>query len=362
MTGQELSLLFDTRIDDSYSDDSQGAPRQRLFDDAFIRTIEDRYRGVGSTQKELDEISEVLVSSGSAVVRNNRVRVRPLPVTLITFNGTIVTFTLATDHDLQVGDSFTISSATGLTGANGTYTATAVSGITVTAADPGISGTFIPGAAKLTFSAMLADYLHMLSVKCRMRPRRNGDRISAMTTGQTTVIEFSIPTAYRSEEAIALTGALGVVGILPVMYLKKLNRYRYQIFSDQYLTTPLVTSGTYQGQATVKRVSTRAAVYFMPDQDISQLSKPTAMFPGVRMADSYLHILPEDQECDLISMDYIRVPSVRIDLNDAVTDLSLHYTERFLNRVVDEAIKLFYESVRDPQQIAVVSQQTQANP
>jgi hypothetical protein len=60
VTGLDLSKLFEDKIDNSYSDYVSDAKMQRAFDNAFLRIIENKYRGM-DTQKEFDELSELMV-------------------------------------------------------------------------------------------------------------------------------------------------------------------------------------------------------------------------------------------------------------------------------------------------------------
>ena len=60
VTGLDLSKLFEDKIDNSYSDYVSAPKKQRAFDNAFLRIIENKYRGM-DTQKEFDELSELIV-------------------------------------------------------------------------------------------------------------------------------------------------------------------------------------------------------------------------------------------------------------------------------------------------------------
>ena len=70
-TGADLSKLFDDKIDNSYSDYVSVAKKQRAFDNAFLRIIENKYRGM-DTQKEFDELSELIVIDKEFEINNNR--------------------------------------------------------------------------------------------------------------------------------------------------------------------------------------------------------------------------------------------------------------------------------------------------
>jgi hypothetical protein len=365
MTGLDLSLLMDARVDDAYSDFSSDPQKQLLINDAFIRIIEDKYKVVGSSQKELDEVSNFIASGVEVPVRSNRFRVRPFSISAIAYNGTIITFSISTPfNDIIVGDSFTVSNVGGVVGVNTTFVATAVTANSVTAVDPGATGVYLAGSGRLTVDSMYSDYLHMLSIKCRMSPKRSGLNVFKMDgDGVTGTLSFYRPSSFRSEDMAAIFNPVGMIGVPAsgIVYLQKLNRFNYKLFADQYLTTPIPLTGTYVGGASVKPISYRSARYFGPDSDISQLSAPTPEIPGVRLADSFMNVYPESYDCDMVKMDYVKVPEVTIDVTDANTELLNFYTERFLNRVIDEALKLYYERVRDPNQFSVSQQSSQQN-
>jgi hypothetical protein len=63
-----------------------------------------------------------------------------------------------------------------------------------------------------------------------------------------------------------------------------------------------------------------------------------------------------------VSVDYIRKPSVEIRVDDNVQDLTLYYSETLLNRLTDEAVKMFYQEVRDPNQYQVADREMLDNP
>jgi len=71
VTGLDLKRLFEDKIDNSYSDYVSDPKMQRAFDNAFLRIIENKYRGL-DTQKEFDELSELMVIDRNIIVNNNR--------------------------------------------------------------------------------------------------------------------------------------------------------------------------------------------------------------------------------------------------------------------------------------------------
>ena len=98
------------------------------------------------------------------------------------------------------------------------------------------------------------------------------------------------------------------------------------------------------------------------DRDIAQLSAPTPEFPGVRTADSFMYILPDDHVCDKVTMDYLKKPDVMITVDNDEIELLDYYTQKFLERVVEEAMDVYYQSTRAPQQVGLTNQSIIENP
>ncbi len=363
MTGAELALLFDDKIDYSFSDNLSPQRKQRIFSNAFINTIEAKYRNL-STEKQYSEMSHLIVTDEERNVTNNRIRVRPWNVNTLVYTGTVVTFTSFSEHNLSVGDTFTLSNASGVTGANTTYTVQSVpSATSLIAADPGITGTYDQGSGNITYTNMFSNYLHMFSIQCRMYKRSDGHAIYGFTPNVPS-LSFYRPQDIRDRDLILIENANGITG-LPVsgeVYAKTTVRSTLKLYSDEYLTSPITISGSYTGGGTVKKLYYRNATYFAPDRDIAQLSKPTADNPGVRTSDSFLYILPEDHVCDKVKMDYIKKPDVEIVITDTTTELLDYYTEKFLQRVVDEAMSIYYQTVRAPQQVQMTDNDIVQNP
>ena len=363
MTGNDLKLLFNDKIDSSYSDNLSPARLQRLFDNAFINVIETKYRDL-STEKQHSEISHLIVTDEERNVTNNRIRVRPLNVTTLTFTGLIVTFTSLSEHNLEIGDTFTVSGATGVVGANVTYTVTSVPSVnSIVAADPGLSGTYDSGSASITYLNMYANFLHMFSIKCRMYKRSAGHAVYSVNTTLGRV-SFYRPNDVRSNDLLLLENINGITG-LPAsgeVYANVRVRGTFGLYSDPYLLNPITVTGNYTGGGTVKRISYRNATYFAPDRDIAQLSYPTANTPGVRTADSFLYILPGDHLCNRVKMDYLKKPDVVITISDDSIELLDYYTEKLLNRIVDDAISLYYQTVRAPGQVQMTDTEILQNP
>ena len=350
MTGLDLAKLFGDKIDEGYSDYVNPTRKQRMFDTALIRSIEDIYMDMDS-QKERDELSAITVLDKNITINSNTFRTRAFAITGVAYNGTVATFTLAPNHNLQAGDSFTVSDVAGLVGANGVYTLTASTASTITGADPGISGTYTAGTGKVVTSKMLEDYLHLLAMRCRMYVGRKGTKIDTVVTGTVTRMTTFRPNSLRTGDEVRLDNVVGVVGLPPTGYIMAMNMFTFDLYSDVNLTVPIPTSGSYQLNAAdpgrVKKIYISDAIYQTPDEQISDTTLPSVKYPKVRQSEGYFNIYPTSHICESVSVDYIKVPEVKILVDNSDIDLYNYYSPRFLERVVDEAVKEFMRFVKD---------------
>jgi hypothetical protein len=346
MTGLDLARLFGDKIDEGYSDYVVGPRKQRMFDAALFRVVETIYMDM-DTQKERDELSGLTVLDRELTINSNTFRTSPFAVQGVTFTGLIVTFTLDPVHNIQVGDTFTIADVAGVVGANTAYTTTAVTATTVTAVDPGLSGVYVANTGKALTTKMLEDYFHLLAIRCRMYARREGTKIDSITTGTTTRISTFRPNSLRMGDEIRLESITGVTGLPTTCYVIPKNMFAADLYSDVNMTIPIPTTGTYVSGGRLKRIYKSVGRYQTADEQMSDTSVPSERHPKVRQSRGYLNIYPTDFVCETVTVDYIKIPNIKIDVDDSSLDLYNYYSPRFLERVVDEAVKEFERFIKD---------------
>ncbi len=346
MTGYDLARLFGDKIDEGYSDYVNPVRKQRMFDAALIRTVEDVYMDMDS-QKERDELSAITVLDQTLTINSNTFRTQPFAVVGVTFTGLIVTFTLNPEHNINVGDTFTVENVEGVTGVNITYTATATTANTVVAVDPGLAGTYTANSGRVTTSKMLSDYFHLLAIKCRMYKSDGGSTVDGWVTGTPSHFTTYRPNPFRDGDEVKLTNIVGITGAPDTAYVERINPFRLDLYQDENLTIPLTTSGTYSGGGKARKIHNKVATYQTPDEQISDTTIPTIRFPKVRQSRGYFNIYPTSHICDSVKVDYIRIPDIKIEVEDETLDLYNYYSPKFLERVVDEAVKEFQRFVKD---------------
>ncbi len=363
-TGLDLSKLFDDKIDNSYSDYVSVEKKQRAFDNAFLRIIENKYRGM-DTQKEFDELSELIVIDKEFDINNNRFRTVDVPVSSV-ITGATTTFDFGAEHNLIVGDTFVVSDTVGGTDVNETFVvATAPTPTRVTSTTIFTSGTVTANTGSVSYSKMLSDYLHLLAMKCRMYTNAAGDDVYRMYNGTPGIIEFFTPVTLRDGERILIT-ELGVNMDLPLVnteaYVKRVSEFKYKLYSDEHLTTGVQVQGIYSSGTVVKEIEYEYGKYYQSDRRISELGLPTIEKPKYNQSENFFKVFPEEHNCDKVTVDYVRKPSVTVLVGDDTQDLELYYSETLLYRLTDEAVKMFYQETRDPNQYMVADKEMIDNP
>jgi len=352
VTGLDLKRLFEDKIDNSYSDYVSDPKMQRAFDNAFLRVIENKYRGL-DTQKEFDELSELLVIDRDVVVNNNRFRTKPIPLDSVA--GT--TFTFSAEHNLIAGNTFTVQD-TG-TGNDGlTFTVASVTNtIEVVTTTIGVPVTSNTGSV-VSEDIMLEDYLHILAMKVNMYSllENDTDPLYKLYNGTPAVVEFFRPAKIRTFDRVA-----GIILNDPygTAYVKQISEFKYEIYSDKDLLVPFTVLNAPSPLPTIKaaKVHSNWAKYLQSDRRISRSGEPTLINPRFNQDRNFFLVHPQDKVTISVSVDYIRKPNISILVTDNSLDLSLFYSETLLNRLTDEAVKMFYQEVRDPNQYQVADRE-----
>ena len=373
VTGLDLSKLFEDKIDNSYSDYVSDAKMQRAFDNAFLRIIENKYRGM-DTQKEFDELSELMVIDKRLLINNDRFRTVAVPIASVTTGLLTTTFTFAAEHNLVEDDTFTVSDVLGiLTGVNVTHTVTAVSIISDTVIELATASTGTATAntgsattQHLSTDSMLPDYLHVLAIKSYMYDTsKDGYSPYKVQAGTPGVVEFFRPNKIRSGDYVH-SADLSLTNPQQFIILKRINEFKYEIYdaSDRTMNTPITVpvAPTNLSDFVLRPVEENWAKYLQSDRRISQSGKPTVNEPRFNQHKNFILMHPQNASCPAVDVDYIRKPEVVIDVTDDVRDLNLFYSETLLNRLTDEAVKMFYQEVRDLNQYQVADREMLDNP
>lgn len=143
MNGVEFDKIFQNKVDESYTGYTNTAKKTRIFKEALILAIEEKYKDL-DTQKEYDELSSVIKTektfspSGNAIYTKGSttpviddyehllaVKSKYLVNTNLTITGasrtTPIVITVSGQNNLRSKEQLVISGITGNTNANGTF-------------------------------------------------------------------------------------------------------------------------------------------------------------------------------------------------------------------------------------------------
>jgi len=371
VTGLDLKRLFEDKIDNSYSDYVSDPKMQRAFDNAFLRIIENKYRGL-DTQKEFDELSELMVIDEFMLINNNRFRTTPVPIFSATAAGV---FAFSAEHNLVVGDQFTVEGPTGYPNLGQTFTVVTVPTTTTLTVAPTIApitvadnGSIVSFEQNTGYRNMLGDYLHVLAIEAYMYDTDDSVNLYKAYGGTPAVIEFFRPIKLRTKDYLHAGFFQNSPTDTGFAVVKQISEFKYELYRPPSkppanFNTPLTLSQTDADSIQdIKQVEINWAKYLQSDRRISKSGEPSIDEPRFNQHKNFILMHPQGAVCRAVSVDYIRKPEVVIDVTDNVRDLSLFYSETLLNRLTDEAVKMFYQEVRDPNQYQVADREMLDNP
>jgi len=364
MTGSEFSSIFDLKIDKAYSGFLNSTKKDRLFKEALLLSIEKKYRGLDK-EKEYDEISSAIKTNVTYSLNNNTIATAPIQITLISAVSTTVTVTTFNEHNLAIGDSGTIAGVTGgITNINGTFIVTSViSNFSFTFTASGApTGGYTLNSGYITYSKMISDYIHLLTVKTTFSQELQGVEIESISNSSPIVIMLEGQNNLRSGEMVLISGVSGNTNANGYRYIDKINKSRIGLYSDAKLTVPVSGNSKFFVGGTISRVSEKYATQYVSDTKISAFSRPTSSGPHYEIVRNKIKFYPLTETCSSIAIDYISSNIRYILSTDTATDLEHYYPAKFLYYVADEAANLFAQSVKDGELFQTSDFELKTNP
>ena len=147
--------------------------------------------------------------------------------------------------------------------------------------------------------------------------------------------------------------------------VKRISEFKYELYdaNDPTMSTPLTVSSSIQNLTVLtETVEINWAKYLQSDRRISKSGEPTIDEPRFNQHKNFILIHPQNKQCPAISVDYVRKPNVVVNVSDNVQDLELYYSKTLLYRLTDEAVKMFYQDVRDPNSYTIADREMIDNP
>lgn len=195
----------------------------------------------------------------------------------------------------------------------------------------------IPGGAGMT------DYHHVMNVKAQyIMPI--GVNITTATASTPLRITLSGEVNLRDGEAVQIASVNAQAN--GTRYVKRLKDDLFELYSDRYLTNPIVGVTAFTGAGLINRIIYNDAFDLKSNRKFSSLNEPTVYDPYYEIANTVMKIYPLDLTCTQITIDYISIPTY-IDVTNSTTDLLGIYSERFIYFIADESARLMAMSMRD---------------
>lgn len=356
MTGVEFERIWADKIDKAYSAYLDPMQENNLFKEAIYETALNIYNGL-SDEKTYDDISSVIKTNKIFNLNANTIHTSPIPITGISFSGTNVTITTAKPHNIAVGDSITTSAISGIVSVpviNGTFVVTGFvnNEFNFSITSTYTSGTYTANTGSIiditlnSVKKIVIDYLGLLAMKTKFIQEL---KLSVTEASNSSPIRIRVDkrTNIKSGELINVSGVVDNTNANGDRYFKKINTYEFDLYLDSDLRSPVSGNGVFSGSAKLNRIYYKSATPYYSSQQIAKYKEPTISFPQFDRAENVLKVLPNDRVCQEITMDYLIIPSVFIDVSNSTVDLENYYSYDFLIGVMDTAKDMFFMRSKD---------------
>ncbi len=365
MTGREIYKLFSEAYDAAFSAYVTTAEANRIFRKVVFIATDKKYLTL-SEQKTFDELSPQISTENVFQVNNNKIFTAPLGIVNITFGGGNAIVTTLFPHNLITGDTViitgTIFTAPTLT-IDGTYSVvvTGTSTFTFVFAPP--IGIYTQNTGQITFSKLVADYMHITSVKCKYTEPQIGLWITTTTGVSPIAIVFNQRNKFRDKSRIQLSNMTGTPAANGTWYYKQYNTIGGALYQNEDLTIKS-TGGTPSpnSQGSVSYIWYNEAKPKFADRSIDPYEEATPDEPQFETADKFIKFYPANRTCTEITLAYIKIPQVFIDCTNVTRDYSLYYPEKYIYFLISVAIRLLSTELRDQLLAVETSTELQTNP
>lgn len=358
--GTTLSLYLEQKWDKAYSAYLDPDEMNRIIREGIFRAAERKYMG-DNTQKDYDELSVLMRTNKVYGLNANQLLLSKLTIVSATIAGiapAIVTVTTQLPHNIVTGDSVTIAGIVGISttapsvSPNGTFTVTVTSTTsftyslgnvttivdTYTANSGSVENVTLAGTNK-----MVPDYYHYFTAKSKYTTALTAV-ITAVT--RTAVMVVTTDTAHnlRTGDSVTISGATGTGALIT-----NLNAtHKVTMISRTKFSIPASgVSGTYTSGGAITLNQYRNYMDVLTSNEKITEFKPSKQRPKVEFAEKLLKVHPLDETCSEITLDYMCLPAIEIDVADSANDLTKYYTDKFLYFIMDTIVQDFAAQARD---------------
>ncbi len=359
--GTTLDLYLQQKWDKAYSLYLDPVEMNRLIRECIFRAAERKYMG-DNTQKDYDELSVLMKTEKVFGLNNNKLLLSKLTISTATVAGiapAIVTINTLTPHNVAVGDSVTITGITGIsttgpsTNPNGTFTVATVPSTTSFTYSLGavttIVNTYALNSGSITnvtlagVNKMVPDYYHYFTARAKYTEALT-PTITAVSRTAVMVVTTSSAHNLRTGDSVTIAGATGS-GTL----ITNLNAtHRVTMISRTKFSVPASgLSGTYTSGGTLTLNKYRNYLDVETSNEKTTEFKPSKLYPKVEFAEKLMKLYPDDSVASEVTLDYLSLPAIEIDVADATNDLTKYYTDKFLYFIMDTTLQDFATQARD---------------
>lgn len=355
MTGVEIDLNFDWKVDKSFSAYMDPVKKNRLFKNALILACKKKNLGLQS-QQQYDAIRTLIATEREYTVNHNILRLSPLVVNQVAIaSGPTSTLIITTriPHNLKDGDTVSFSGGIGLNTIPAfNFTQFTVASIlspyrfTITGF-VNATGTYTDDSAKAITSNNVPDYGYLFAAKLKFKEQILGVKITGINDTTPIGIRIDGKSNLVSKEQIEFS-IMGLPGANGTFYIKVVNSKLIELYADKNHQTPITRIGASVVQSgRMDRIYYKYATPYFSDRKIDPLGQPKPRKPKYAIADGALKCYPIDETCYAATLDYFTIPFNFIDVEDNILDLSTIYPLDFIYHIIDQAAKLYASQSRD---------------
>lgn len=358
MTGYQFDELFDAKIDKAYSAFLNTVKRDALFNEALILSVESKYKTL-VTQSSYDDISSLIKTKKKFLLNNNFIYTAPIQIaSILPISPIEYILTTAVPHNFVVDDVIVFSQVQGfIPSINGwQYSVTQILSPTacyvllgaLTGAHISNTGQIDQHQDKYGISKLISDYNHLLTLSAKYSKRITNLFITnATNTSPITITINSINNNIKTGELITISGIIGNTNANGTFYVKKTGSKTFELYLDKEFLIPSSGNYAYRGNGNIYRSLYNTAIPLFSYRKISDYDNPTVDIPAYEREENGLSILPHSSACTEITADYISSPVVKIISTDTAINLSNTYSEVFLITILNKAVDLFSQRVKD---------------
>jgi hypothetical protein len=346
MTGAEFKAKFELAWDKPYSTYYDDTELNRLANYSLYNIVERDYRSL-TTQKQYDEITNLIKTAVPVTLRDNLFHTSYLPIINVTEAGDTVTVTTGRPHYLDAGDSVTVSDVAGgtVTLINGTFTVLSTpSSTTFTYSSVGSAIiAYAAGSGKVQTSGfMLTDYYHYFAIKAIVPSAYSASVTNIVQNDAGFYADVTCPNHnLRTGDTFTLSGVSGFSNAngtyAPTQYtIRNKNVIRL---------TNITLLGTYSSGGAVTVVLSEWCTPYISDQKINTLNTPSVYNPRVETQQGTLRFYPT--AVSSVQVDYMSTVPYAIDVTREDDNLLLYYSNKFLDIIITELVIQASASSRD---------------